>query len=110
MQILTLIFTGTMAVDMIVSYLEPGMYLIAACLPRLKALENELHNSISTLLDSLRSRRPSYRSGTSTPGFPPRGKSGIEEHPSVPRVSVNVARKDNVVFLGRDGEARTMML
>ena len=45
------------AVDSIVTYLEPGMYLIAACLPRLRSLCSRLHASLSSSLASLRARR-----------------------------------------------------
>ena len=55
--------TESIAIDVIVSYLEPGMYLIAACLPRLRALVSRLTATLSASLSSLLAARRRGASG-----------------------------------------------
>ncbi|KAJ4298933.1 hypothetical protein N0V90_004176 [Kalmusia sp. IMI 367209] len=67
--------TTSEAVTTIVSIVEPGMYLIAACLPSMRVLVRELHASLSSGLSSFRERRrgsASKESGRtcSSDGFP----------------------------------------
>lgn len=49
--------TTSEAVTTIVSIVEPGMYLIAACLPSMRVLVRELHTPLSSILSSFRERR-----------------------------------------------------
>ncbi|OAL46275.1 hypothetical protein IQ07DRAFT_201792 [Pyrenochaeta sp. DS3sAY3a] len=49
--------TASEAVTTIVSIVEPGMYLIAACLPSMRVLIRELHTPLSSFLSSFRERR-----------------------------------------------------
>jgi hypothetical protein len=67
--------TASEAVTTIVSIVEPGMYLIAACLPSMRVLIRELHTPLSSFLSSYRERRhgsASKESGRtySSDGFP----------------------------------------
>ncbi|CAL8578664.1 hypothetical protein XPA_004431 [Xanthoria parietina] len=48
--------TKSIAGNVIASYVEPGMYLIAACLPRLRPLITRLHTRLSASLLSLLGR------------------------------------------------------
>ncbi|KAL8786598.1 MAG: hypothetical protein Q9195_008155 [Heterodermia aff. obscurata] len=57
--------TRSIAGEVIVSYVEPGMYLIAACLPRLRPLIICLHATLRVSFSSLLGRR--YGSDDSLP-------------------------------------------
>lgn len=91
--------TKSIAIDNIVSYVEPGMYLIAACLPSMRVLVRELHTTLSSGLSSFRERR---RGSSSKGGSSGRSDSegtplgSADKHHHVPKVDMKLTGMGNI--------------
>ena len=99
---LTLI--GSIAIDVIVTYVECGMYLIAACLPRMASLVNELHTNINKLREYLRKRRQSTNSATAALAHAPDGQPRIPDKNEVVGIGVQMSGNGNLSLVEEDGE------
>lgn len=87
----------SMAIDQIVSYVEPGMYLIAACLPSMRVLVRELHTTLSSGLSSFRERRRGSSgkdSGRSDSEGTPLGSA--DKRRVVPKVDMKLTGMGNI--------------
>ena len=91
-----------------VSYVEPGMYLIAACLPFLRPLFLQPHRVVSSGISRISSfgqRR--YASGDDVSGSPEGGHGGRMPE-SLKPVDVKLTGIGNVQSLIRAGDAIVM--
>ncbi|KAL9051573.1 MAG: hypothetical protein Q9162_005928 [Coniocarpon cinnabarinum] len=97
-----MISTKSVALDVIVTYIECGMYLIAACLPSLRAMLAQLHSFLSTNFYSFMQKRFAYLPGDNN------GQdrlAGASDKMPADGVFVKLTGIGNLDTLARQGEA-----
>ncbi|KAL9083889.1 MAG: hypothetical protein Q9159_005505 [Coniocarpon cinnabarinum] len=93
--------TKAIALDMVVTYIECGMYLIAACLPSLRIVCVQLQKIISSSVNSLWHRRRASRSSNDSGG---EGSDGFSDKMPADKVFVKLTGIGKLDTLAREGQ------
>lgn len=88
--------TQSIATKGIMTTMECGMYLIAACLPSLRVLIRELHGSITSGLSSFRRRRSSADKGSGDSNSDGSPLNSVEKRGYAPKVNMKLTGLGNM--------------
>lgn len=102
---------ASIAQDVIISYVEPGMYLIAACLPSLRSLIKQLNTTLNDSIASLVHWGRSFSRGASggdLEGSPDRANSPPKKESTVPKIDVKLTDQGALTSLARAGHEFTV--
>ena len=101
---LTNALQGSIAVNVIVTYIECGMYLIAACLPSLRIIFVQLQKVLSTTVTSLLQRRRAYPSHEGVGANSDESLAKASDKMPVDKVFVKLTGIGNLDTLAKEGE------
>lgn len=103
---LILVTAESIAVETILSYLEPGMYLIAACLPSLRIVIMQVKTILSESVESLRGwHRSLGRSVRSREALPSQESRDSELHRLRHKIDIDLTGQGNLDSLARAGHS-----